>query len=329
MNDDGDRATRSGGGIGDRLPRRGPASRCLRWGAVAVGAGLALGSGPVEASATTTPPAGAVPVVTVTSAGDAATAIDLTPVESTGRPTRDVTTVAVIGEASNTDGWSVHLDAEGTLVQLVEIAAANPDGSSTLTSTVESVDVTVRSGDEDALGVLGLDLFEYLRGVPLEADHNAQSVRTAFRVQADVSPTPEQAAIVAYWDQQGDTGTLALPDSEVGVGATWTITFPVSSDGIESPTRYDYELVDVTGSSVQIDYTLTSDITGGYDDREVGAVTAVGTISGSGAVTADLATRAYRFTAQTHYAVTYDSATRDAIWEYDVWHETVGTPVSA
>jgi len=80
--------------------------------------------------------------------------------------------------------------------------------------------------------------------------------------------------------EQSESVAFEFPEAPVAVGATWTSDTTISSNGLEFPATYHYELVSLDDESFVIDVTYDSPV-----DTDVDGMNVTGRISGSGSIT--------------------------------------------
>jgi len=263
------------------------------------------------------PPAG--PALTVVSAGDPATAVDLTPVATVGA-TANVTMRGVVIGASDgpmgPDPFEETVDAALT----AEVIEAFPDGGYTIVATLASV-VADPAESEDS--VSGLRSLNGLQGVPLTIATGPDGAGRTVVAPGTVLTADQQAVVDAL------SGPDALylnrrPAGPVGVGATWTVVQP-------SPTQDTIGTVvlsSVDGDAYQVDVSYTIDwsaIT--VVDPAYEGITLTGTGTGTATIRGSL-TDPLVGTVDEH--VRHDLVASDgqatATSSYDVWSSEISTP---
>lgn len=244
---------------------------------------LALASGAaVEAGPMSTQPAAPQPVITVTDAGDPATAVDLTPVASVGAKTNDTVTTFLTAVASG-GGQRVEVSETTTVIYTTEVVAAAPDGGYTQNWAVASA----TSSEPISESVSDISEYAALTGVLLTSTYDANGFASPVTAAPGVVPTADQTAAIESQNSGGIGEVILVPDSPVGAGATWTVTRDEAAGTVRS--TQNYHLVSVTDGrySLEFDYTIT------YTDSPLPSepTTLVsGTSTGSGTQTGVIAT---------------------------------------
>ncbi len=148
------------------------------------------------------------------------------------------------------------------------------------TAETEITETDVSEAPEGA----DLSTLESLVGVRYRQTFAADGEAGALELANADELTPEQTeAFEQFGSGLSSAAALAYPAEPIGIGARWTSTAVVESEGFEAEVDYNYELVEVDGTSYLIDLTYDEDI-----DQEVDqggtALQAKGNVNGSGSV---------------------------------------------
>ncbi|MGH9138152.1 MAG: hypothetical protein ACRD0G_14080, partial [Acidimicrobiales bacterium] len=221
--------------------------------------------------------------LTVTNPGDAAQAVDLTPVYTVGSTSRFETSETLTGQIGF--GSPVDATVEWTDRQHGEISAANPDGSYTQVITVESATNQVVSGPPESAELMSTELFDSITGVPIEMSYNHQNVAVSMGVSPGATATAEQQQAIAGLLVPNQATPVAYPADPVGAGATWTATHPFPWQGTTGTISVDYRLDTVSGDQWSVSYSFTVDMS---QITFANGVSATGTMSETGTVTGSI-----------------------------------------
>lgn len=249
----------------------------LTFATLAVAAG-----GAAEAGPTSTQPTAPQPAVTVTDAGDPATAVDLTPGATVGAKTNDTVTTFLTAVASG-GGQRVDVSETTTLTYTTEVIAAAPDGGYTQNWAVASA----TSSEPISESVSDISEFAALTGVLLTSTYDANGFASPVTAAPGVVPTADQAAAIDAQNADGINEVIVVPDSPVGTGATWTVSRNEAAGSIQS--TQNYHLVSVADGRYSLEFDFTITYTNTQHPTEPTTLVS-GTSTGSGTQTGVVAT---------------------------------------
>lgn len=178
------------------------------------------------------------------------------------------------------------LDAEvagtTTVEQTAEVTEVAADGGFTVIRTVDSYDFVVTEGPPEVGGFLqGDDELEPLVGIPLLQVYDAhRTLLSVAPVDAAATLTPDQEAAIE--DVLADGADAALPDADLGVGASWT-AFLEGSKGATA----EFELISIDATEALVNLTVDGDAAA-MVDPESPLEDVSGTVTGAGSMTVDL-----------------------------------------
>ena len=148
------------------------------------------------------------------------------------------------------------------------------DGGGVVISTIEGAEWLEQPD--------GLDdgLITDLVGLTYSESFDASGVAGSRELVNDEELSDDQREAAEEIIEQSESVAFEFPDSAVAVGAIWTSDTTVSSNGLEFPATYHYELVSLDDESFVIDVTYDSPV-----DTDVDGMNVTGRISGSGSIT--------------------------------------------
>jgi hypothetical protein len=248
--------------------------RCRRIAAISAVAAGAAALAPDAAAATTIPDDTGGAAVQLVSPGDPATAVQLPGVSAVGQAAHSTmvmnVSVVVTGGAADNDvsvGLKLELSQE-----VVEVAA---DGSYLVLATIDSAEVTDLPAGADAAAVPCIGV----TGLQISQSYSASGQLLTQALAAD-APTDAEQRCAAQLTQSTSQVVIAFPAEPIGIGATWSVTADVVSQGVAVPVTYHYTLANVADGRYEADITFSSSFT----LSEGGSGTMAGTGSLSGAI---------------------------------------------
>jgi hypothetical protein len=161
-----------------------------------------------------------------------------------------------------------------------EIVEADDDGYVSET-TITEAEVLDAPADAD------LSTFEGIVGVTFNQSFSNDGRPGEIMLANEDELTDEQIeAFEQFGSSINSAAALAFPTEPVGVGARWTSTTSIESQGIEFAVDYQYELTEVNGSDYVLALTYDEDLDteveqGGQTAQLTGTITGTGSVDGS------------------------------------------------
>ena len=236
------------------------------------GAAIALTGAAGLASACGGDDAKAASVVSILDAGEGATTVLPVPYEVGQSASTSATFAAAIdingAGADESVSFAFQLDLTST------VSEVDDGGGSVVISTIEDAEwLEQPEGVDDGL-------ITDMVGLTYSESYDAAGLAGSRELVNDEELSDDQRQAAEDMLEQSESVAFEFPVEPVAVGATWTSDTTISSNGLEFPATYHYELVSLDDESFVIDVTYDSPV-----DTDVDGMNVTGRISGSGSIT--------------------------------------------
>lgn len=228
--------------------------------AAVLAASLAVAAPAADAAPSTLPPTAPTDPITVVSAGDPTTQVDLAnivPVEglvATANTTIHSASTTTIGGAAP---YTLNETADASYDVTMTMSAPQPDGSYSAATVIDEFTASTTTSDPaGALDPTPMTLADHgiadlapAIGVPFVQNFSTGGFAATPSPADGTVPTPEQLAAMSMLLSDDARFVLSVPAVPVGVGAVWTFTAPFLTDMTTT-----YELTSLDGER----YTITA-----------------------------------------------------------------------
>ncbi len=171
-------------------------------------------------------------------------------------------------ESDSCPSFAFQLDLTSTVTEV------DDGGGSVVISTIEDAEwLEQPEGVDDAL-------LTDMIGLTYSESYDAAGLAGSRELVNDEELSDDQRQAFEDMLEQSQSVAFEFPEAPVAVGATWTSDTTISSNGLEFPTTYHFELVALDDESFVIDVTYDSPV-----DTDVDGMNITGRISGSGSIT--------------------------------------------